>query len=157
MTNFHKKVIFNSFIEGQFKCCPSLWILSTTAVNDEINRLDERGLIALLNDDTSIFKDKLSISKDTTIHLKNIQKLMIEFFKCLYSFSSFIMKGVLTKKVLKYNHLSCRVTLSSNPKTLKYDKDAVVNKADQICSIVSAWCKYLSLLDLFRSEIINCL
>ena len=74
-------------------------MLSTTAANDKINRLDERGLIALLNDDTSIFKYKLSISKDTTTRLRNIQKLMIEFFKYLYSLSSFIMKD-LTKKVL---------------------------------------------------------
>ena len=84
MTDFNKKVIFNSFIKGQFNCCPLLWMFRNRAVNHEINRLHERGLRALLNDETSTFNNMLSKSNDTTIHVKNIQKLMIEFFKYLY-------------------------------------------------------------------------
>ena len=36
MTDFNKKVIFNSFIKGQFNYCPLLWIFSTRAVNHKI-------------------------------------------------------------------------------------------------------------------------
>ena len=62
MTDFNKKVIFNSFIKGQFNYCPLLWMFSTRAVNHKINRLHERGLRALLNDETSTFNDMLSKS-----------------------------------------------------------------------------------------------
>ena len=59
------------------------WIFSTREVNNKTNRLHERGLRALLNDETSTFNDMLSKSNDTTIEVKNIRKLMIEFDKYL--------------------------------------------------------------------------
>ena len=78
-------------------------MFSTRVVNHKINRLHERGVRALLNDETSTFNDILSKSNDTTIHVKNIQKLMIAFYKYLYGFSAPIMKEVFTKRLLKYN------------------------------------------------------
>ena len=101
MTDFNKKVTFNFFIKGQFNYCPLLWMFSTRAVNHKINRLHKRGLRALLNDKTSTFNDMLPKSKDTTIHVKNIQKFMIEFYKYLYGLLAPIMKGVFTKRLLK--------------------------------------------------------
>ena len=92
MTDFNKKVIFNSFFKGQFNYCPLLWMFSTRKVNHKINRLHERGLRALLNDETSTFNDMLSKSNDTAVHVKNIQRLMIEFCKYLYGLWAPIMK-----------------------------------------------------------------
>ena len=73
-------------------------MFSTREVNHKINRLYERGFRALLNDETSTFNDMLSKSNDTTIHVKNIQKLMIEFYKYFYNISAPIMKEVFYKK-----------------------------------------------------------
>ena len=70
MTDFNKEVIFNSFFKGHFNYCPELWMFSTREVNHKINRLHERGLRSLLNDETSTFNDMLSKSNDTTIHVK---------------------------------------------------------------------------------------
>ena len=50
-------------------------MFSTRAVNHKINRLHKKELRASLNDETSSFHDMLSKSSDTTIHVKNIQKL----------------------------------------------------------------------------------
>ena len=60
MTDFNKKIIFNSFVKGQFNHCPLLGMFSNRAVNHKINRLQERGLRTLLNDETSTFNDILS-------------------------------------------------------------------------------------------------
>ena len=79
ISDFNKKFIFNSFIKGQFNYCSLLWMFSTRAVNHKINRLQEKGLTTLLNDEISIFNVMLSKSNGTIIHVKNIQKLMIEF------------------------------------------------------------------------------
>ena len=79
-------------------------MFSTREVNHKIYRLHERGLRSLLNDETSTFNDTLSKSNDTTIEVKNIRKLMIEFDKNLYSLSASIMKEVFTKRVLKYKN-----------------------------------------------------
>ena len=73
--DFNKKVIFNSFFKGQFNYCSLLWMFSTREINHKINKLHERGLRALLNDETSTFNDMLSKSNDTTIHLKKVTKI----------------------------------------------------------------------------------
>ena len=90
-------------------------MFTTRAVNHNINRLHERGLIALLNDENSTFNVKLS-----KINVRNIQNLMTEFCKYLYGFSAPIMKEVFTKRIVKYSLWSCRVTLLPSPKTKKY-------------------------------------
>ena len=70
MTDFNKKVIFNSFFKGQFNYCPLLWMFNTREVSHKINRLHERGSRVLLNNETLTFNDMLSESNDTTIHVK---------------------------------------------------------------------------------------
>ena len=58
------------------------------------------------------------------------------------------------KRILKYNLLSCRVTLLTNPKTKKYGTDTVAYKATQLWSTLPT--RYnLSFSDLFKSEIKN--
>ena len=95
----------------------------------------------------------LSKSNDTTIHVKIIQKLMIEFYKYLYGLSTFIMEEVFTKRILKCNLQSCKVTFFSNPKTKIYGIDTVAYKTVQIWSKLSAKCKNWLSFDLFKSEI----
>ena len=48
--------------------------------------------------------------------LKDIQELMIASCKYLYGLSAPVMKKSFTKKIIKYNVRSCRVTLLPNPK-----------------------------------------
>ena len=63
MTDFNeanKEIILKSFIKGRFNYYPLLWIFSTRAANHKIIRLHEGELKALLNDETTIFKDMLS-------------------------------------------------------------------------------------------------
>ena len=64
-------------------------------------------------------------SNDTTIHLKNTQKLMIEFYKYLYGLSAPMMKEVYIKRILKYNLRDWREIILPNPKTKKYGTDTV--------------------------------
>ena len=78
-------------------------MISARVINDKINSLHERGLGALLNDETSTFNDMLSESNHTKIHVKNIRRLMTEFYKYLYGLSAPIMKDFFTKRIIKYN------------------------------------------------------
>ena len=119
----------------------------------KINRLHETGLVALLNNETSRFNDMLSKSNDTALHLKNIQRFMIEFHKYPYGLSSPIMKDVFTKCILKYNLQSSRVTLLPNPKTKKYGTDTVAYEAAKLWSTLTARYKNLSSLYFLKSEI----
>ena len=50
-------------------------MFSTRALNHKINKPNEEGLRPLLNDEISTFNEMLSKSNDTTINVKNLQKL----------------------------------------------------------------------------------
>ena len=78
-------------------------MLGTRAVDHKINRLHERGLGALLSDETSTFNDIISKTNDTTIHVKKLN--------ATNSLSAPIMKEVFTTRIFKYNLSCCRVTL----------------------------------------------
>ena len=69
----------NSFIKGQFNYRLLIWMFSTRAGNHKMNRLHQRRLRALLNDENSCYV-MLSKSNNTTVHVQNIQKLIIEFY-----------------------------------------------------------------------------
>ena len=97
----------------------------------------------------------LSKSNDTTIHVKNIQTLMIEFDIYLYRLLDPIMKEFLTKRILKCNLRSCRVTLLPNPKAKACGTNVVAYKAAQCYSMLQANYKNLPLLDLFKYETRN--
>ena len=148
-----KRLDLTPFFKGQFNYCPLLWMFSTREVNHKTNRLHKRGLRALLNDETSTFNDMLSKSNDTNIQVKNIQKLIIEFYKYLSGHSAPTIKVKFTKRIIKYNLRNCRQTLLPNPKTKKYGTDAVAYKAFQIWSTLPKRHKNLPSLDLFKSEI----
>ena len=97
----------------------------------------------------------ISKNNDTTIHVKNIQKFMTEFYQYLYGLSAPITKWVFIKRILKYNLWKCRVTFLPNPKTKKYGTVTVAYKAGQICSTLQTRHKSLALLEFFKFKIKN--
>ena len=70
----------------------------TRVLDHKVNRLHLKGLRALQI--VRSRNDMLSKSNDTTIHVKNIQNLMIGFYKYLYGLPDAIMKGFFFKKSL---------------------------------------------------------
>ena len=119
-------------------------MFSARAVNRKINRLHERGLRTLLNDETSTFDDMLSKSNDTTIPVKNIQKLMIEFYKYLYGLSAPITKEVFTKRFLEYHFKVVKQLFCQILKPPKNDTDTIAYKATQLWSTLQTRLKYCS-------------
>ena len=53
----------------------------------------------------------LSVRNDATIHVKDIQKLMIELVRYLYGLSTPRMKEDSIKRILKYNVRSCTLRM----------------------------------------------
>ena len=80
---------------------------------------------------------------------------MTEFYKYLYGLSAAIMKEAFTKRILKYDLQSFRVTFLPNPKHKKCDINMLAYKAVELWSTLLARYKNLSFLDLFKSEIKN--
>ena len=68
-----------------------------------INKVHERARTVLLNDHESDFETLLQINNDACNHHRNIQTLLIEFFKIKIGFAIPIMESILKGRNNTYN------------------------------------------------------
>ena len=71
----------DAFFKSQFSHCPLSWMFNSRALNNKINRLYERCLRIIYNDNTSSFTDLLEIDNLVSVHHRNIQVLANELWK----------------------------------------------------------------------------
>ena len=71
----------NAFFKSQFSYCPLSWMFHSRTLNNKINRLHERCLRIIYNDNTSSFTDLLEIDNSVSVHHRNIQVLATELYK----------------------------------------------------------------------------
>ena len=66
--------------------------------NNNINRLHERALRIVYDDDVSTFDQLLTIDKSFCIHHQNIQRLLTEIYKALHDISGNSLKELFVKR-----------------------------------------------------------
>ena len=109
-------LICNAVILSNFNYCPLIWLFSTKAANNEINRTHKRALRILFKDYDSSFDELLEKSESVKIHVQNLQKLMIEIYKTMNKLNPSYIWEFHEEKVVKYDLRTknlCRL-----PKTL---------------------------------------
>ena len=85
------KLLYNSFVMSNFRYSPLIWMFCGKTANKEIKRAHKRALRILLKDE------------EKTIHVQNLQMLMIEVYKSLnHQHPSFLWE-LFTRKEINYN------------------------------------------------------
>ena len=79
--------IFKFFFESQFKYCPLIWMFCSREASNKINKLHERALRIVYQDDILNFEELLEKDNSFSIHHQNIQTLAIEMYKVHYGVS----------------------------------------------------------------------
>ena len=87
-----RKTLFKAFVESQFKYFPIVWMFHSRRTNNKINRLHERTLRIVYDDDVSTFHQLLAMGKSFCIHHQNIQRLLIEICKAFHDISGNSLK-----------------------------------------------------------------
>ena len=93
-----------AFINSQFGYCPLVWMFHSRMLNNRINKIHERALRMVYQDDYSSFGQLLLNDGYFSIHERNIQTLAIELYKVINGLSPEIMKQVLP---LKESNIYC--------------------------------------------------
>ena len=78
MTKDKLRTVMNAFFTSQSTYCPLIWMFHNRTLNNRINKLQERALRLVHNDNTSSFYELLQKDNSFTIHHRNIQKLALE-------------------------------------------------------------------------------
>ena len=98
LLSFNKsRTLFKALVESQFKYCPVVWMFHSWRTNNKINRLHERALKIVYDDDVSTFDQLLVMDKSFCIHHQSIQRLLTEIYKALHDISGNSLKELFVK------------------------------------------------------------
>ena len=98
LLSFNKRTLFIAFVESQFKYCPIVWMFHSRRTNNKINRLHERALRIVYDDEVSTFEQLLAMDKSFCIQHQNIQRLLIEIYQALHDISANSLKELFVKR-----------------------------------------------------------
>ena len=147
-----RQIIMKSFINSQFGYCPLVWMFHSRKINNRINKIHERALRIVFNDNVSTFRDLLVKDNSVTIHERNIQVLAIELYKVLNNISPEIMSSVFPlKDNIKYptkNKFKTR-----NVHSVKYGTESLAHLGPKIWALVPDNLKMIKSLKHFKFEI----
>ena len=83
-----RKCFMKVFETSQFNCCPLIWIFYSRELNNLINRIHERALRLVYQDNSLSFAELLENDNSVTIHQRNLQILPTKIFKLKERISS---------------------------------------------------------------------
>ena len=96
-------LLANTFILSQFNYSPLIWMFCSKTLNTKINRVHERTLRTIYKNYESNFNTLLHKSKGVTIHVRNLQYLMVDVFKSIHNASLIFMSDIFKPAALPYN------------------------------------------------------
>ena len=82
-----RKTLMNAFFSAQFSYCPLTWMFHSRKLNNKVNKLHERCLRIVYNNNTSTYEELLEADKSVLVHFRNVQVLTIELYKVVNGFS----------------------------------------------------------------------
>ena len=119
------RILMTTFITSQFNYCPLTWMFHNRTLNNKINRLHERSLRLVYEDETLSFQELLDLDDSMTIHHRNIQKLATEMFKIKNKLSPTPMIDIFREHVNVYDLRSKRCWETSKMRTVHYGTETI--------------------------------
>ena len=107
-------------IKSQFSYCPSIWMFSSRQSNNLINKVHERSLRLITNNQNSSFETLFQNNKDITFNQKNLQILMTEVYDIVKGEALAIMKNLFIFGENIYNIGNFEIIANENKNTVRY-------------------------------------
>ena len=89
-----RKLLMNAFLISQFSYCPLICMCHSRSNNRKINMLHERCLRIIYNDKQSSFAELLNKDNPVSIHIRNIQRLVVEMCRFYNGLSLPLMNNI---------------------------------------------------------------
>ena len=153
LTYQQKKVVSNSFISGQFNYYPLIWMFSSIRSYKQINKTHGRSLRLCHNGYILSYGELLTKQDLINIHIRNIQQLMIEIFKCLQVMSPPILNELFRLRNISNTIKNPRDNDSWLPKTSYCGLENIACKEPQLWQQRPAKIKKSSSLANFKQNI----
>ena len=152
-----RRVLMKSFIDSQFGYSPLAWMFYDRGVNNKINKIHERALRYVYQNETLSFEDLLKMDESVTIHHRNIQHLAIEMFKAKHGLGTEIMDAVFIRPS-NADRIQTRSSVNNDfflpqVNTVHYGHDSLRYFGCKIWGLVPGWIKLSPGVLQFKSAI----
>ena len=148
-----RRKIFRAFLYSQFNYCPLIWMFHSRTLNSKINKLQERTLRIVFNDNTSSFDQLLEKDNSVRIHTRNLQYLAIEMHKIKHKISPKIMQEIFPIRSSNCNFRNQSYFTFYNPKTSNYDLNSTRYLGPKIWSLLPENIRLLPTLLEFKTKV----
>ena len=153
MSTGQKKIIMKAFINSQFGYCPLVWMNHNKKINNRINRIHERALRVVYNNNNATFEELLKKDNSVKIHDRNLQVLVTEMFKVKLGIAPVIMNDVFHIRKKNYNTRKADEFQSHCVKTVHYGTETVSFLGPKIWSILPDEYKSITNINEFKNKI----
>ena len=134
-----RKLLMNAFFKFQFSYCRLSWMFHSRTLNNKINRLHERCLRIIYNDNTSSFTDFLEIDNSVSVHHRNIQVLATELYKFVNSLSPKLVSDCFKLNNMTVYNTRNRSTFYSRPvRTVLHGTESLSHLGPKIWELESS-------------------
>ena len=147
------RILTKAFVESQFGYCPLIWMFHNRTLNNKINKLHERALRLVYNDQKSTFKDLLNMDQSFTIHERNLQKLAIEMYKVKNNLSPSFMKTIFPLSNNPYHLRNRQIYETENIRTVSYGIETISYRGPKTWALVPDKIKNSTNLLEFKTKI----
>ena len=136
MTKYKLRTIVNAFFSSQFAYCPLIWMFHNRTLNNRINKLQERALRLVHNDNTSSFYELLQKDNSLIIHHRNTKKLALKMYRVKHRIAPKIMCELFNEANVRYDLRQDVSFRSYNVKTVLYGTETLTYHGPKIWNLV---------------------
>ena len=142
-----------AFVQSQFGYCPLIWMFHSRGLNNKITRIHERTLRMTYKDKSSTFQELLEKDKYVSMHHRNVQKLAIEIYKVLHSFSPPILNDIFVPVSRPYNFCRNDTLQRRRVNAIRHDTESILFLGPNIQDLVPSDIKLSQSLSIFIRKI----
>ena len=147
------KLIMNTFIKSQFNYCPLLWMFHCRTLNNKINKLHERALRIVYENDELSFDELLVLANDVTVHQKNLQRLAIEMFKVKNKIAPTPFQNLFEERDVLHTLRNQTTWVIPKMRTVHYGTETIRYRGPLIWETLPSDLKEARTLQIFKSKI----
>ena len=148
-------IIFSAMIKSQCSYCLLIWMLSSWQFNSLTNKVHERSLRPITNDENSNVETLLQNNKDITVHQRNLQILMAEVYKIVKGESLTIMKNLFSFWENIHNIINFQIIANENKNKMRCGFETICYRTPYLWATLPEECKHQKFVGKFKEKIKN--